>query len=86
MTTRALRTFEMFRERDQTGVSGEGKVLEGVEFTDGVVVLRWATATGLPNSTVVWESFAAFWKIHVDPHSGNGTTVRFSDGTVLSHD
>jgi len=36
-----VRTFELHRDVDKTGVSGEGIVAEGVEFGDGVVALRW---------------------------------------------
>lgn len=35
------RMFEMHRDEDVTGVSGSGVVAEGIEFTDGVVALRW---------------------------------------------
>jgi len=76
-----MRTFEMFRDGDESGVSGTGKVLEGCEFSDGKVCLRWSTATGLPNSTVVWDSFDDFWAIHIAPHPANGTRIAFSDGT-----
>ena len=77
-----MRTFVMYRDSDESGASGTGKVLEGCEFTDGTTVLRWATSTGLPHSTVVWESVDAFWAIHVLPHPDNGTRVEFSDGEV----
>ena len=33
--------FVLTREEDLTGVSGTGVVAEGVEFTGGVVALRW---------------------------------------------
>lgn len=37
------RRFVLDRDEDPTGVSGTGVVAEGVEFSDGVVALRWLT-------------------------------------------
>jgi hypothetical protein len=36
-----MRRFVLQRHEDATGVSGVGLVAEGVEFTDGIVVLQW---------------------------------------------
>ena len=35
-----MRTFEMTRKADESGVSGTGKVAEGVVFESGYTVLR----------------------------------------------
>lgn len=48
-----MRLFKLQRDEDVSGVSGIGVVAEGVEFTDGTVVLRWL---GVHSSTVVWKS------------------------------
>lgn len=37
------RAFVLQRDEDVTGVSGTGVVAEGVEFSDGTVVLRWTS-------------------------------------------
>jgi len=47
-----MRTFTLERDEDVTGVSGTGTVAEGVEFSDGEVVIRWLV--GQHQSTVVW--------------------------------
>jgi hypothetical protein len=39
-----MRTFVLSREEDVTGISGTGIVAEGVEWSDGTVVLRWLKA------------------------------------------
>jgi hypothetical protein len=57
----AARLFVLRRSEDVTGVSGTGDVAEGVEFSDGTVVLRWA---GVTPSTVVWPDLAAAIKVH----------------------
>lgn len=36
-----MRAFRLVREVDVSGVSGTGAVAEGIEFSDGTVVLRW---------------------------------------------
>lgn len=45
-----MRRFELHRDQDVTGVSGEGVVADGVEFPDGTVALRWRG--GWPTSVV----------------------------------
>lgn len=36
-----LRPFVLVRKEDESGVSGEGVVAEGVEFSNGQVALHW---------------------------------------------
>jgi hypothetical protein len=48
-----LRTFELYRDTDPTGISGTGVVAEGVEFSDGSVVLR--TLGDWPTNVVFHE-------------------------------
>lgn len=36
-----MRAFRLVRDEDVTGVSGIGVVAEGIEFSGGVVALRW---------------------------------------------
>lgn len=75
-----MRTFVMSRGNDESGVSGTGQVLEGVEFSDGRVILEW---TSLPCSTVIWDNFEDFYKIHIASHPTNDTVITFSDGEQL---
>ena len=56
-----MRRFFLQRDTDVTGVSGTGLVAEGVEFTDGTVVLRWL---GEFCSTVAWDNLADMITIH----------------------
>lgn len=62
----------MTRDADESGVSGTGKVLEGVVFTDGTTVIRW-TVKDKPCSTAIYPTFEAFEFIHVTSHPTNGT-------------
>lgn len=36
-----MRRFRLVRHKDLSGISGTGHVADGVEFTDGTVVLNW---------------------------------------------
>lgn len=36
-----MRRFLLVREGDPSGVSGTGIVAEGVQFSDGITVMRW---------------------------------------------
>jgi hypothetical protein len=77
-----MRTFTMYRrnreavsaahESDAYSVDGDEPTLEGVEFTDGTVAIRWLTPT---RSTVVWSSLADFQAVHVESHPSYGTEI-----------
>lgn len=56
-----MRLFYLLRLEDETGISGVGRVAEGVCFSDGVCVLRWLTMNG---STAVYDSAADLEAIH----------------------
>ncbi|MDQ3108140.1 MAG: hypothetical protein M3Q68_10100 [Actinomycetota bacterium] len=86
MTDRApegMRRFVMHRERDASGVSGTGLVLEGVHFSTGVVVVHWLTPP--PRGSIsVFDSLDQFLSIHVRPHPGNQTILVFEDGEQMT--
>jgi len=57
----AISIFYLERIEDPSGVSGTGKVAEGVRFSDGPCVLRWLTAT---SSIAIYDSLEDLEKIH----------------------
>jgi hypothetical protein len=64
-----VRRFNLHRRSDITGISGTGTVAEGVQFTDGTVVLRWLKAgTARPNhvkpTTVVHDDIESVIGLH----------------------
>ena len=67
--------FVLDREVDETGVSGTGVVAEGVEFSDGVVCLRWTSEW--PSSVVHYDR-GMDSVIHVHGHNGK-TRIRCLD-------
>ena len=64
-----MRRFVLERDHDVSGISGTGTVAEGVQFTDGKVVIRWY---GARPSTVVWESIE-----HAEAVHGHNGATRF---------
>lgn len=68
-----MKTFDLIRDEDETGISGTGRVAEGVQFSDGTVVIRWQTHANAHHSTVVWESIDDVVAIH--GHGGKTRVV-----------
>lgn len=67
------RRFYLYRRSDVSGVSGLGRVADGVCWTDGSASVRWL---GLDGSIVYWDNFDSVARIH--GHSG-ATQVLFLD-------
>ena len=77
-----MKTFKMYREADESGVSGTGLVLEGMIFSDGTTVIRWCVK-GMINSTGVYESYESFSQIHIESHPTNKTRLEFFEATKM---
>lgn len=77
-----MQTFEVIRGADASGVSGTGKVAEGVVFSDGSCVLRWCTER-MPTSFAFFQDHADFLRIHCYSHPGNLTKIVYSNGDLL---
>lgn len=56
-----MRLFVLVRAEDVSGVSGTGVVAEGVEFTDGTVVMRWLRR---PYSVAFYASIRDVMAVH----------------------
>ncbi|MFD6324224.1 hypothetical protein ACFWOL_15440 [Streptomyces sp. NPDC058442] len=72
MTT-SPRLFHLQRDHDISGVSGTGRVADGVQWPDGTVTLRWI---GDRPSTVHWDRLDDAVAIH--GHSG-ATRIVWAD-------
>lgn len=83
METISPRTFTMIRNADESGVSGTGRVLDGVVFHNGLVVTCWRTDIEAEKhghtSLGVYLSWEAFKFIHIDSHPSNDTQVIWFD-------
>jgi hypothetical protein len=62
LTPSPPRLFQLERDEDETGVSGEGVVAWGVVFPDGICVTRWCVTD--IRQTCVWASMADIEYVH----------------------
>jgi hypothetical protein len=78
------RLFTLSRFVDETGVSGTGRVIDGVIFHTGQVVICWRSdlrREGPGHSSIaIYPSWEAFHEIHVRPHGAGSVEVRFLTG------
>ena len=74
-----IQTFTVARQYDETGVSGEGVVIEGVTLATGQCIAHWLFPPPR-GSIAVFDSFSDFVKVHIQPHPKNGTIITFEDG------
>lgn len=56
-----MRLFELHREVDASGVSGTGRVAEGVEYSNGMCSLTWLTPFRCVN---IYESMKTLEAVH----------------------
>lgn len=70
MTNAQPRRFHLQRDHDVTGVSGTGRVADGIVWSDGTVSVRWL---GERPSTVFWDELAD--AVHVHGHGGHTRIV-----------
>jgi len=77
----APRLFTLVRKTDETGISGTGRVLDGVVFHNGQVVVCWRSDVNTEkegySSTCMYPSWEAFKHVHLDPHPEDATDVIF---------
>jgi len=74
-----MTTFTVCRQSDETGISGEGVVIEGCLFATGHTVIHWLTPA--PRGSIAFfDNFDDFIKIHVSSHPTNGTIITYDDG------
>jgi hypothetical protein len=70
--------FKMIRPNDESGVSGTGWIMSGVEWPNGWVQTFWNTKDK-PSSSGFYETMDAFLSIHVSSHPGNKTIIEWYD-------
>lgn len=74
-----IRTFTVARQYDETGVSGEGVVIEGVTLATGQCVAHWLFPPPR-GSIAVFDSMSDFITVHIRPHPSNRTIITYDDG------
>ena len=79
-----IRTFTVCRQYDETGVSGEGVVIEGVQLATGHAIIHWLYPP--PRGGIaIFDSLDDFLKVHVHPHPNNKTIFTFEDGEQITY-
>lgn len=70
LTASRSRKFKLVRDDDETGISGEGVVAEGIEFSNGMCAMCWLTAM---HSVAVYPNVRQLEAIH--GHNGRARIV-----------
>ncbi len=82
--THEPRLFTVIRNGDESGVSGTGRVIDGVLFHNGLCVIAWRTDIDASKhgftSLGVYLSWEAFMHVHINSHPTNRTEIVFMDG------
>jgi|TARA_S200002703_G_C3629548_1_gene193335 hypothetical protein len=79
LAPRGIRTFTVCRQSDETGVSGEGVVIEGAKLATGQAIIHWLYPP--PRGGIaVFDSMDDFIKVHIQPHPSNKTIITYEDG------
>ena len=76
---RGIQTFTVARQNDETGVSGEGVVIEGVLLATGQCIAHWLYPRP-KGSIAIFDSMNDFITVHIKPHPGNRTIITYDDG------
>lgn len=64
MEDRKPRLFKLIRHKDAKGISGVGKVIDGVMFKDGKIVVQWQTRYP---SLGIFNNMEDFVQVHAKP-------------------
>jgi len=65
-----LKRFYLQRNEDVSGISGTGRIANGIQFPDGVCCLRW---TGKTPTTVIYNNITELEQLH--GHDGKTRVV-----------
>jgi len=79
LAPRGIRSFTVYRDDDESGVSGPGVVIEGVKLATGQAIIHWLYPP--PRGGIaVFDSMDDFIKVHILPHPTNKTIITYEDG------
>ena len=79
LAPRGIRTFTVYRDDDEGGISGTGVIIEGVKLASGQAVIHWLYPP--PRGGIaIFDSMADFIKVHILSHPANKTIITYEDG------
>jgi hypothetical protein len=77
------RLFTLHRHVDVSGISGTGRILDGVIFHTGQVVVCWRSDINdnKPgySSIAIYPSWEAFLHVHIYPHPVGAMEIRWTE-------
>lgn len=81
------RLFHIVRHGDESGVSGLGRVLDGILWVNGQVTVMWRTdldpkKVGM-SSITTFNNYRAFEDIHINSHPTNNTEIIWVDDEIV---
>lgn len=83
------RLFSLIRHMDESGISGTGRVLDGVIFHTGQVVICWRTDLNSEklgySSIAIYPSWEAFLQVHIQPHPPGAMDISFFPNSRLDN-
>lgn len=82
LAPRGIQTFTVFRTADETGVSGDGVVIEGVHMATGQCIVHWLYPPP-KGGIAIFDSIEDFIKVHIQPHPGNKTIITYDNGEQI---
>jgi hypothetical protein len=56
-----MRRFQLHRDIDESGISGTGVVVEGIQFSDGTCAYRWRTQWA---TTCITDTIEIIERVH----------------------
>ena len=84
LAPQGIRTFTVCRQIDETGISGQGIVIEGAVLATGQCIVHWLYPP--PRGGIaIFDSMEDFLKVHVHPHPSNKTIITFQDGETTTY-
>ena len=84
LAPRGITSFTVYRQHDETGVSGDGVVIEGVVMATGQCVVHWLYPAPR-GSIAMFDSISDFATVHIKPHPGNETIITYEDGEQVHY-
>ena len=83
LAAQGIRSFTVCRQADETGVSGDGIVIEGVVLATGQCIVHWLYPP--PRGGIaIFDSMNDFIRVHIEPHPDNRTIITYQDGEQLT--
>ena len=82
LAPRGIKTFTVCRQTDESGISGEGVVIEGACLASGHCIVHWLYPP--PRGGIaIFDSLSDFIKVHIKPHPTNKTIITYEDGEQM---